>query len=80
MFLGKKKFQRCHQEFLQAENHAEGLVSYFHSSGVCCVVITHRQAIVWGDFMGDLQQGLASSFKMLLLKTKILKDFYFQEL
>lgn len=29
--------------------------------------------------MGDLQQGLASSFKMLL-KTKTLEDCYFQEL
>lgn len=75
MFLGKK-FQRCHQEFLQAENHAEGLVSYFHSPGVCCAVITHKQAIIWRECMGDLQQGFASSFKMSLLKTKILKDFY----
>lgn len=42
----EKKFQRCYQECLQAENYAEGLVSYFYSSGVCCVIITYRQAIV----------------------------------
>jgi len=79
-FLGKKRLQRCHQECLQAENYAEGLVSYFSSSGVWCVVITYRQAIVWEDCMDDLQQRLTSSFKTLLLKTNTLMDFCFQEL
>lgn len=49
-----KKFQR-YQEYPQAENYSEGLVSYFYSSGASCVIIIYRQTTVWRDCVDDLQ-------------------------